>query len=231
MLYTNRLAALKDRHRGERAVLVANGPSLNRMDLSFLKQETSFGLNKIFLGFERFRFYPKYYVAVNRLVIEQAADTIKRLNCMKFVSEHSKSLVAADAMTHHIATRKISDRFSTDISQGVHEGWTVTHAALQVAYYLGFEEVAIIGLDHRYDYSGAPNEAKALKGPDPNHFSPEYFANHLWNNPDLAQSEESFRHARTAYEKVGRRIVDATLDGACTIFDKVDYRKHFKLDL
>lgn len=229
MVATHRLTSLKNRHRNERAVVVANGPSLNRMDLSFLRQETTIGLNKIFLGFDRFHFYPRYYVAINRLVIEQAAATIQQLNCVKFISRHSGEFVAEDALTYHINTHKVPDRFCTDIAKGVNEGWTVTHAALQIAFHLGFAEVAIIGLDHRYEYSGAPNERKMLEGPDPNHFSPDYFANHVWNNPDLTRSEESYRHARAAYAKDGRRIVDATLDGACTIFDKVDYREYFKL--
>src|SRR3546814_3009144 len=68
----SRFAILHDRHRGERCVIVANGPSLNAMDLSFLQRETVIGLNKIFHGFEKFDFYPRYYVAVNRKVLEQS---------------------------------------------------------------------------------------------------------------------------------------------------------------
>lgn len=52
----SRLARLRGRHEGERVVLVANGPSLNRMDLRFLQRETTIGLNKIYLGLRRFRF-------------------------------------------------------------------------------------------------------------------------------------------------------------------------------
>ncbi len=86
----------------------------------------------------------------------------------------------------------------------------------------------VIGLDHRYAFSGLPNEACRLDGPDPNHFSPAYFGNgQTWDNPDLAHSEESFHIARAEYEKAGRRILDATLNGACTVFEKVDYRRYF----
>jgi hypothetical protein len=105
----------------------------------------------------------------------------------------------------------------------------VTYAALQVAYHLGFREVVIIGMDHRYEYTGAPNEARKLEGTDPNHFSPDYFAGQIWDNPDLENSEESYRIARAEFDKDGRRIIDATLDGACTIFERADYRKVFGL--
>src|SRR3546814_3551381 len=85
----SRFAILHDRHRGERCVIVANGPSLNAMDLSFLQRETVIGLNKIFLGFEKFDFYPRYYVAVNRKVLEQSVTSITALNCVKFISDRA----------------------------------------------------------------------------------------------------------------------------------------------
>jgi hypothetical protein len=226
-----RLRRFKDRHRNERAVLIANGPSLNTMDLGFLKQETTIGLNKIYLGLRKFRFYPRYYVVVNRLVIEQSQDEIKKLNCVKFIGNRGEDLfVANDPMSYLINTRKPPTRFSHDISLGLHEGWTVTYAALQIAYYLGFKEIVIIGMDHRYGFDGKPNEARRLEGADLNHFCTDYFGGgQTWQNPDLERSEESYRIARAEFEKDGRRIIDATIDGACQIFEKADYRQLFKL--
>ncbi len=224
-----RLRDLKNRHHNQRVVLVANGPSLNQMNLQFLRRETILGLNKIFLGFKKFGFYPRYYIAVNAKVIEQSVEQIKAMNCVKFIGHRGAEIIPENALTYHIETGNPPARFCHDISQGVHEGWTVTYAALQVAYHLGFKEVVIIGMDHRYEYTGAPNEARRLEGTDPNHFSPDYFAGQIWDNPDLENSEESYRIARAEFDKDGRRIIDATLDGACTIFERADYRKVFGL--
>jgi hypothetical protein len=44
-----RLLAFKDKHKGERCIIIGNGQSLNQMDLSFLKHEICFGTNKFFL--------------------------------------------------------------------------------------------------------------------------------------------------------------------------------------
>jgi hypothetical protein len=223
-----RFSLLHNRHTNERAVLVANGPSLNGMKLDFLRSECVIGMNKIFLGFRKFRFYPRYYIAVNRKVIEQSVEQIRGMNCVKFISCRAAHLIPQSAMTYHIETQSPPARFCHDIYRGIHEGWTVTYAAFQIAYYLGFKEIIVIGMDHRYDYSGPPNEACRLDGPDPNHFSPDYFGNgQTWDNPDLAHSEESYRIARVEFEKDGRRIIDATLNGACSIFEKADYRKVF----
>lgn len=226
----SRLHRLRDRHRGERCVIVANGPSLNAMDLTLLRTETIIGLNKIYLGFERFGFYPRYYVAINPTVVQQAAEVIGRLNCVKFIGSQAarRASLGEDALTYMLDTETPPARFSTDLTQGLHEGWTVTHAALQVAYHLGFTDVVLVGLDHRYNFIGQPNESHRLDGVDLNHFSPEYFGfGQRWDNPDLARSEESYRAALAAYVRDGRTITDATVDGACTVFPKGEYGRLF----
>jgi hypothetical protein len=220
---------LKNRHKGQRVVLVCNGPSLNDMDLSFLRNEITIGLNKIYLGFAKFRFYPKYYVAVNQKVLQQSVDEIKAITSVKFLSARCPGLFTNNALTHIIDTSKPPSSFCENIAFGLEEGYTVTYAALQILYYLGFKEVIIIGMDHRFDYAGKPNESKFLTGQDDNHFCSTYFADQNWDNPDLINSEKYYEIAKNKYENTGRRIIDATLDGACTVFNKQDYRSIFKL--
>jgi hypothetical protein len=225
----SRIRLLHNRHRDQRCIIVANGPSLNKMDLSFLRSEIVFGMNKIHLGFRKFGFYPKYYVAVNAKVIEQSLSEISAMNCVKFIgNQGAQGKVKEGPLTYLVNTTTPPARFCHDISHGVHEGFTVTHAALQIAYYLGFKEAVLIGLDHRYEFAGKPNEARTLHGPDPNHFCESYFGHgQRWDNPDLVNSEESYALARREFERAGRRIIDATVDGACPTFEKADYRELF----
>lgn len=218
---------LKNRHLGERCVLVCNGPSLNKMDLSFLKDETVIGLNKIYLGLLKFKFYPQYYVAVNQKVLEQSGKQIKKMTSRKFLSNRCPGLFQEDCLTHILETQNFSKRFSFDIAEGLHEGWTVTYAALQIAFFLGFTDVIIIGMDHRFDYTGSPNQETIMSQDDNNHFHKDYFKGMKWDNPDLLRSEESYRIAKNIYEKHDRKIIDATLGGACRIFKKVNYKEIF----
>lgn len=221
-----RLAALRNRHAGQRCVIVANGPSLNRMDLSPLRGEHAIGLNKIYLGLPGFGFSPRYHVAINPTVVQQARQALGALPCVKFIGSRAAQHagVPDGPLTHIVNTHRPPARFSTDLCQGLHEGWTVTYAALQVAWHLGFAEVVLIGLDHRYHFQGQPNEARVMHGPDPNHFSGDYFGHgQSWDNPDLSRSEESYRIALAQFQGAGRRIVDATLDGACTVFPKAPW--------
>ena len=227
---TGRLEVFKGIHAGQRAVIMGNGPSLNSMDLRFLGDEIVFGLNKIYLGFETFGFYPRYFVAVDDLVIAQAYDQIAEVSCVKFITHRAAGLLPATPLTFHINTdHSLPERFYHDITTGVREGHTVMHAALQIARYMGFREVVIIGMDHRFETNAGPNEVGYMNGPDPNHFTDSYFAGRDWNGPNLEQAEVSYSVARAAYEAEGRRIIDATPGGACTVFEKADYRTVFGL--
>ena len=65
-----RLAALKDIHKGKRAFVIANGPSLKQTDMRKLKNEFTFGMNRIYLMFPELGFSTTYLTVVNDLVIE-----------------------------------------------------------------------------------------------------------------------------------------------------------------
>ena len=51
-----RLGALQDIHKGERCFIIGNGPSLKQTDLTKLKNEYTFGLNRIYLAFPEMGF-------------------------------------------------------------------------------------------------------------------------------------------------------------------------------
>ncbi|MEA5412053.1 hypothetical protein VB737_09785 [Synechococcus sp. BA-120 BA3] len=201
-------------------MLVCNGPSLNQTDFTLVRKEVSMGMNKIYLGFQRFRFYPRYYVATNQHVITQSAYEIRRLNCIRFLrSLGDASPLPESALTYFLRSTP-EPQFQQNLCTGFFEGYTVTFAALQIAFFMGFTEVVIVGMDHRYSFHGLPNEPHELKGEDRNHFDPSYFSGQTWDNPDLASSERFYYLARQTFEAAGRRIIDCTIDGACSVFEK-----------
>ena len=218
--HARRLNRFRDCHRGDRMVLVCNGPSLNQTDFTDIRSEISMGLNKIHLGFKKFRFYPRYYTAINARVIEQSADEIRRLACIRFLRDlGNDNPLPESALTHFIHSRP-EQQFHQNLSKGFFEGYTVTFTALQIAFFMGFSEVVIVGMDHRYAYEGLPNESQKLRGADPNHFDPSYFSDQTWDNPDLKNSERFYLMADASYKDAGRRIIDCTVNGACTVFEK-----------
>ena len=76
--YASRLHQFKDKHAGQDCFIIGNGPSLNKMDLSPLADYHTFGLNKIYMIFEKVDLNLSYLVSTNALVIEQAATRVRR---------------------------------------------------------------------------------------------------------------------------------------------------------
>jgi hypothetical protein len=216
------LRAWRDRHAGERCVILCNGPSLLAVDFARLAGVFTFGLNKINLLFDRSAFRPSCIVAINRLVIEQSAAFYNATGLPLFLDSAGTALVAPRtnvAFLHATATR--GRAFARDCSISVPRGATVTYVALQLAFHMGFTRVALVGCDHSYAQGGRPHEVATAGASDPSHFDPRYFANGMkWQLPDLLQSELDYRTALEAYEAAGRQVVNATEGGKLEIFPR-----------
>jgi hypothetical protein len=223
-----RIRQLKNKHEGKRCFIIGNGPSLKKTDLSLLKNEITFGMNRIYMLFDKLNFCTTYYVSINKLVVKQFAHDIERLPCTKFIN-----LRAADFInfTDDMMFIRPGDRlqFCTDLAEGYGKGGTVTYAAIQIAYYMGFDTIILIGVDHSFTTKGTPNSEVVSKGDDPNHFDPQYFGKGVrWQLPDLEKSELAYQTAKNHFEQAGRKIVDATIDGNLQVFPKTDYYNIFK---
>ena len=202
------------KHRGEAAVIIGNGPSLRDVPLSFLKEYPSFGTNRIYLldGFE-----PTYYVSVNPLVIEQSIEQIKNIRSFKFLPNKFCSYFDNVAP---LESRNYPC-FSMNPAAYIYEGYTVTYVCMQIAYYMDFDNILLVGIDHRFTFDGKPNQEVISQGEDQNHFHPGYFgAGVRWNNPDLERSAEAYQMAKEVYDRSGKRIINLTKGTALNVFEK-----------
>jgi len=223
-----RLNALKDEHRGQRCFIIGNGPSLRQTDLSKLKGEYTIGMNRFYMAFEELGFTTTYYLSINDLVLEQCAEDIKKLPLPRFVSWRARRWLPPMQGLHYLYTTYTGPKFAQNIAGRSWEGATVTYTALQLAFHLGFQQVILIGVDHNFVTQGKPNTTVISEGDDPNHFDPRYFGKGFrWQLPDLETSEIAYRMARQAYEKAGRQVLDATVDGKLAVFPKVNYDSMF----
>jgi hypothetical protein len=227
-----RLKKLKDIHKGKRAFIIGNGPSLRQTDLSKLRNEFTFGMNRIYLLFPELGFHTTFFVSINDLVIEQFKDEILAQPIPKFLAwrshRHFSPQLSFTQLPTFLYTSYTSPRFSKTVSGRVWEGATVTNVALQIAFHMGFEKVILIGVDHNFTSKGDANKTVVSQGDDPNHFAPNYFGKGAkWQLPDLDTSEIGYGLAREAYRKAGREVIDATVGGKLMIFPKVDYNSLF----
>jgi hypothetical protein len=227
-----KIKELKDKYRGKRCVIVANGASLKKTDLNKLQGEITFGLNRIYLFFASTEFRPTFYIAADNLFIDQYSQEISTLTMKKFINWDRRNLFTQhDSSIIYIKPKHVlKDSFGKDLTQPIVFGATVTFVALQIAYYMGFAQVVIIGLDHNYFRNGIPNTlVTQVETSDNTHFHKDYVGTgEKIKLPDLKRSEIDYSLARQAFEEDGREILDATIDGKCTIFKKVSFDSIFK---
>jgi hypothetical protein len=228
MISKKRLRLYKNLHQGQRCFIIGNGPSLSQMDLRPLKKEVTFGLNRIYMLFPKMGFDTTYLVSVNKLVIEQCAKDMAQLHIPLFISWRSRQYVPLKRNVIFINSLYKTGRFSFDPTLGIYESGTVTCAALQLAYYMGFTKAILIGVDHNFTTKGPANQTVVSEGKDPNHFNPDYFGKGFrWQLPDLESSEAGYHAVKSAYEESGRQVLDATVGGKLQVFEKVDFTNLF----
>lgn len=227
--HAGRLERFRDLHAGQDCFIIGNGPSLRDMDLSLLNGYHLFGLNKIYLLLDRMKLDLSYHVAVNPLVIEQSIKEFEALNCPSFLSFRAAAPCGNRFGNFYYLATDAPCSFYHDITKPLYEGYTVTYVALQIAFFMGFRRVFLIGVDHSFACQGNPNEQKYLAGDDPNHFDPNYFANKEWHLPDLEASELSYHMARFFYARDQREIMDATVGGKLQLFPKISFADALRL--
>jgi hypothetical protein len=226
---SNSCKSLQDKYKGQTCYIVGNGPSLNNMDLSLLDDKFVFGLNKIHLINKTNPLKVDIMVCVNEFVIQQSYDQIIKNAPKTFLKWNWKFLFKKRIKNVDYLNSDLSfTRFSNDITKNISEGYTVTFVAMQIAFYLGFKNIILIGVDHNFSQEGNANEVQSLNHDDVNHFSKDYFKGNKWQLADLFNSELSYTIAKFYFEKHNRTILNAGINSKLNIFQKVDFESVIK---
>ena len=213
-------------HRGKRCFIVATGPSLRMEDLEKLLEhgEICFSMNAIWREYQDIKWRPDYYVvgdyrAVNE-ILQNGVQFTKELLFIADTSkefwdtEHGKNVYKFHYQYEY--SEKRQPKFSEDFSQKCYHGSTVTYCCIQMAAYMGFEEIYLLGVDFTY----AKNRDQKY-----GHFYKEE------KLVALGYSEHVGLAYLSAYEYArshGIRIYNATRGGSLEIFDRVDFDSLFE---
>lgn len=234
-----RIASLKNKYKGRRCFIIGNGPSLNKIDLTKLKNEFTFGVNAIYTNYENMGFFPTFYVVEDIFVAEDRKDEINQLRGpIKFFGNYLRYCFSVGEDVNWLNVRFRYDEydnfphFSTNALRQVWTGGTVSYISLQLAYYMGFEKVYMIGFDHEYKIPDKVkiegNEILSLDD-DVNHFNKDYFGKgKRWHDPMVDRMEKSYKKARLFFENDNRKIFNATAGGKLEVFERVNYESLFK---
>ena len=237
------LRRFKDLHKGERCFIVGNGPSLKKTDFNLLRNEATFAVNGIFYMYDEIGFTPTYYVVEDNHVVDDNLERIisyparTKFFPAKFSSAiegiPSAQLLPTNWEFYYKSSKWFeTPRFSRDIDKIIYVGQTVTYLNLQLAHYMGFQEVVLIGVDFSYQVpksSGIEGFTIISNEDDPNHFHPSYFGKgKKWHFPKLENCEKVYKHSREIYEEDEREVLDATIGGKLDVYKKTDFYKLFE---
>lgn len=233
----------KNLHDGGRCFIIATGPSLNQLDLSKIKNEYTIGVNGIYKIADPINL--DYYIYVSEWYWKYHIDGIKNLKCKrKFLPIHFSEYLNSNNPTSWINIlrpryytklgykQKVPIDFSLNPHEFFYAGGTVIFLALQLAYYLGFKEVIILGLDHTYRKDDYKNKKHGgyfynTTGGDNAHFDQEYTPEGVDVHVDLEAMEHGYVIAKNIFEKSGRKILNASPNTMLDIFEKIEYDKLF----
>jgi hypothetical protein len=217
-----KLKSFKNVHKGERCFIVATGPSLKISDLDKLKDEITFSMNSICLAFEDTTWRPTYYGIQYIAAFKKFKKYIEALNCRGVflgdtipydLDSNYKSpyyFYPLNLLNHSRQNHKhYRTKFSENIFSEVFDGYTITYTLIQIAAYMGFNEIILLGVDCNYL-------------PNLNH----HFKNYDIVDPTFALASNkmicAFREAKKFAEKNDLKIYNATRGGKLEVFERVD---------
>jgi hypothetical protein len=224
------LTDLVDRHAGAPAVIVGNGPSLNRTDPRWPDETVVFAFNGAWRLHLAGRLTPTWHVVEDRLVVEEEAAALKAIDWAPLVvpRDHRDILPPGPGRLHVPVDWSFYDGvrapavpgFATTGAGPLFAGQSVAYLALQLAFLMGCDPVYLVGvdLDYRIPVSArVSGRVVTSTGPDPNHHDPAYFGpGRRWHLPKPDRMLAAFRHAAAVYAHHGRRLFNATPGGRLT---------------
>ena len=207
-------------HEGERCFIICTGPSLTLEDVERLKGEYTFSMNSIIKLFLQTDWRPSYYVIEDLDAYMKLEEDLDRY-CPTpfFISDWLADRVEPkietvlfpfDMLNHFSVGFHLSPRFrfSGNAYAMMYNGFSVTFIIMQLAVYMGFKEIYLLGCD--CNYSG-----------EKTHFV-DYGA--VQTSVSLTQKmTEAYRVAKKYADEHGIKIYNATRGGKLEVFERVDF--------
>ncbi len=161
-----KLKKYNNMYKGKRCFIIATGPSLTLEDVELLEGEITFSMNSIVKWFDKTDWRPTYYFLQDISVYKALKEDIQKYNIQNmFVSSYLAyrfkikkcNVYPLDYMNHIKDNTNFNTKFSKDCSITIYDGYTVVYSIIQMAYYMGFSEIYLLGTD--CDYSGVKKHA------------------------------------------------------------------------
>ncbi|XDD45052.1 6-hydroxymethylpterin diphosphokinase MptE-like protein [Leptospira sp. WS39.C2] len=227
----NRFYKLKGKYNGSECFIVGNGPSLKVEDLNWLKEKNipSFGVNKIHLIYPQSEWRPTFYVCEDIPVLETIKDIVnEQKNILKFVMgipgiKYDRNTI----FIKRIASEFTDMNFFEEPVPYLFCGQTVIYLCLQLAMFMGFKKIYLLGIDFSWNFDDADPDEKGfsiLKTDSP-HFVPNYFKKgekqYLVTREHFDYMVRILNFAKNIMNAKGIEVFNATRGGKLEVFTRV----------
>jgi len=228
------LEEYKDKYKGKRAWIIATGPSLRIEDLEKLQEQGEFciGVNKIIRAYDKTKWRADMLVVLDPTEAHDCEAQLSEEKCDVFVGDgyhvFTRYNIPSAKRIHFIEHPFLPNLpcFSEDIAtKGVCRGNTVTYVALQLALYMGFNEIYLLGVDAFIANSTIDKNAHFIENYHTEKELERYQGENLKAEVKLRNETIylSYEKAKQVAEAKGVKIYNATRGGRLEVFERVDF--------
>lgn len=235
--YGKRIKKYKDKYKGKRCFVLGNGPSLSGEDLTKLAEngEITFATNRVYKIFESTNWRPTFYVCEDVLIIKEKQKEINAIESVdKFIPINLNWYdgVSVDNACYfwmnYNPDRADEFNFSPNMARQLNCAGTVTFTSIQIAAYMGFSEIYLLGVDHNYskiiDENGNVVEDNNVS---------DYFCKDYDNDikdiavHDIGKNNIAYINAKKYADMNNIKIYNATRGGKLEVFPRVNFDELF----
>lgn len=181
-------------------IIMGNGESLNDMPLELLLQMPSFGVNYAL-------HQPQYYVCVDHDILINHHEKIYNLVAGAEIAYLALKEDGSSRLYDLPNVAMVTHDKGAFVGEHFFSGLTVTYVALKMAYYLGFHEVHLWGVDHSAGWEHYRDD-----------YPPGDVDRRAWR---MAEMEYHYALAARVYKAAGRRIINHSYPSKLdAIFDR-----------
>ena len=219
----------KNKHQGQSCFVIGNGPSLRIEDLELISANgiPTFAVNSIWRIFDKTEWRPTYYFAEDPGIFSDEcpdkaffAQPNKGIEMMFFGDgadtywKENKPIGEYMIFHSHFEFSEFRyPKFSEDLSRRSYEGGTVAYSCLQMAVYMGFKNIFLLGMD-RVD----PSKGRSAVYEHMYDDGKQYYASQIYEEGVRLGNESAKRYADE--HSIG--IFNATRGGYLEIYERVN---------
>lgn len=231
-LNNNQIKTFHNVHKNKKCFVVGNGPSLLLEDLEKIQRAgyVTFASNYIFKCYENTSWRPNYYFVfdtngIRRFLQDENIVNIISSNCdnifsYNYMDENTKKI--DNLITCNYICSNEVPMFSSDCERQVYSGKSVSYAMLQVAIYMGFSEIYLLGMDHSFStevkadatviHNNVQDHAKELDCGSVSYFY-------------VDEVTKAYLVAKKYADEHGVKIYNATRGGKLEVFERIDFEE------